>query len=333
MPMKRREVLKALMAAPLAGALCGCTKYIRRHPLRPGVLRVILQGPFAVIVHQNAGNRITAYVPVDPDNLHKFRFQSLSTDLTDPHYQFELKTNGLTKSPQAPYIDRCFDDATVRISNWKADPPSEYFVSINLPAPQIVTFIPPAETVTFKHGTRRIGHMPANHVLEYRIDDLDDLHMNSNSPELDRQTPTPCSDLVERYRDHRAREEESHKRMLPGEPMSLPMQPPDLCSDNDAHTYFFGVGVDPETPRLDKAAHGVRFFNQQLLPSLHDSRATRDMELESIGDYRNPASDRDNTSLTSGLTEAVWRGPAHSISSLVSYVEDCKSTGLIAVTP
>ncbi len=90
--MNRRDALKALLAAPLAGALGGCAKHIHRHPLRPAVLRVVLQGPFAVIVHKNEGNRITAYVPVDPDNLHKFRFQKLSMDRTDPHYQFELKT-------------------------------------------------------------------------------------------------------------------------------------------------------------------------------------------------------------------------------------------------
>ncbi len=332
--MNRRDALKALLAAPLAGALGGCAKHIHRHPLRPAVLRVVLQGPFAVIVHKNEGNRITAYVPVDPDNLHKFRFQKLSMDRTDPHYQFELKTNGLTKSSRPPYIDRCFDDATVQISNWRADPLSDYFVSMNLPAPQIISFIPPVETVTFKHGTRRIGHMPANHVLEYRVDDLDDVYLNS--PQLGRPQPVSCSELLEEYRDYRAKEEPLYQQMLPGEPMPLPMQPPDLCSDNDVHTYFLGVGLPPETPRLTKATHGVNFFNLQLLPSLHDSRATRDMELEPIGDYGNPTPGRNNTSLTSGLTsgltDAVWRGPAQPMVRPVAYIEDCKSTGLIAVT-
>ncbi len=330
--MKRREVLKALLAAPLAGAVSSCAKWSHYHPRKHAVLRVILQGPFAVIVHKNEGNRITAYVPIDPDNLHEFRFQKLSREKdvqAPPRYQFELKTKGLADSTRSFYIDRCFDDARVQISNWKAEP-SGYFVNLDLPAPQVISFIPPAETVTFRHGVKRTGHMPANHVLEYRIDDLDDVYLHSPQG---RHKPTPCDDLVKTYNAYRAEEETSHQRTLPGETMSSPMQPPDLCSDSDVHTFFLGVGVSPDRPRGDKAAHGLSFFNSQLLPSLHDKSAAFEKELESIGDNGDLSPGRDNTSRTPGLTAAIWRGPARPMLRPISYIEDCKAPGLIAVTP
>src|SRR6476661_5058984 len=65
--MKRRHLLQAMLTVPVASAIGGCRHEHRDHPrplpARGGTLRVMLQGPFALVLDTTNKNKITAYVP------------------------------------------------------------------------------------------------------------------------------------------------------------------------------------------------------------------------------------------------------------------------------
>lgn len=320
--MKRREVLKTLLAAPLAGIAGGCAKHLPRHPQRFRVLRIILHGPFAVVQHPNDRGKIIAYVPADPHNLHEFRFQKISEQVpAKTRYQFTLPPKGLRPPERPTYKDRCLDDSTVRIRNWR--PAGSYFVRIDLPAPDLMSFAGPLLSVTFKNSKRR-GLMPTNQVLEYRIDHLHDIFLDS--PELGRQAAATCENFYQGYETYRKEFEEMHRKSLANEAISPHMPRPDWCGDDDLSVFFLGVGLRPDTPGAEKVRHAISFFNEQLLPSLHDEAAIREKSLEAIGDYGNSGAGPGDAPGAARLTAAVWRSSARPPRLLTaSYVEDCKA--------
>jgi len=76
--MNRRNLLKGAVAIPVATALNACSR--EREPSGPpkgaqGTLKVILNGPFGVVLFSNKDFRITAYVPSDPEGEHELRFR------------------------------------------------------------------------------------------------------------------------------------------------------------------------------------------------------------------------------------------------------------------
>lgn len=328
--MKRREVLKTLLAAPLAGVISGCAKRIHPHPLSFHALQVILHGPFALVLHTNDRNRITAYVPFDEQKYHELRFQNLSEAVSGRHpsYQFELTMKGLKAPQRPPYIDRCFADGTVKIADWRAEP-ENYFVSIDLPAPDLISFKPPADPVTFVDGTR--GSMPSNHVLEYLVDDPDDVRLHSR--QLVAPKPLSCTEFYGNYTDYRAVYEAQHKKMQPAEKMSPHMKEADLCSSNDVSTFFLGVGLPPNTPLPVRTAHALDFFNKRLLPSLHDDRVLREKQLLSIGEAanQNPGGSNPAPRLRGAVLRSSEQGPQPRL-LMVSSIEDCQAPGIIALT-
>src|SRR5690349_1921953 len=108
--MNRRHILKAMLSVPIAGALGGC-RHTDHPSSRGGTLRVILQGPFAVVIDRKKNYRITAFVPYtegkDPINDHEFRYAApIEPDNTNVHpergaerkpnqYQFVLEESNL----------------------------------------------------------------------------------------------------------------------------------------------------------------------------------------------------------------------------------------------
>src|SRR5205809_1628716 len=142
--MNRRELLTGLLALPAAGALTACTrKHDDEISKKITTLRIILQGPFAVVLEKNGGRRIKAFVPYDEGEKHEFYLQSPLEQMARPStacrvgYQFELPDDGLEASRHVPYVDRGFDDVNLTVNGWT---PSlkDYFVYLDLPVPQVI---------------------------------------------------------------------------------------------------------------------------------------------------------------------------------------------------
>jgi hypothetical protein len=328
--MKRRDVLKTLLAAPLTGIISGCAKQLHPHPLRFHVLKITLQGPFALVRHIGEQNRVTAYVPFDDADPakrhHEFRLQDLdkveSVESGHTRYRFELKTKGLKAPQRPPYTDRCFADATVNIKGWRPNF-DQYFVSIELPAPDLIAFTPPTTPVTFINGTR--GNIPTNQVLEYFIDDLDDVRLHS--PQLGARKPSPCSDIYQGYERHRPPYEARHNKMQPAGKMSSHQQESEFCGYGDVSEFFLGVGVPPSTSTENKRTHALNFFNEHLLPSLYPGQPVpNDKKLLSIGDdsIQAPATNNSAPRLIGAVMRSSERGP-HAELEMISSIEDCQS--------
>src|SRR5262245_8770303 len=79
--MNRRRLIKTMLAAPVVAALGGCTsekENVNASPTpavpssRGGTLKVILHGPFVVVIDAE-GHRVKAFLPYDDDGLHQLR--------------------------------------------------------------------------------------------------------------------------------------------------------------------------------------------------------------------------------------------------------------------
>src|SRR5438445_4107879 len=209
--MNRRHLLQAMLSVPVLGAIGGCRRDHRSALARGGTVKVILQGPFAFVLDTREHYRIKAFVPFDEDNLHEFRFR-------DPHdppisgegdparrnrYQFTLLDHNLEISAKPRHIDSGFDDVTLHVNGWQPSP-NDYFVALDLPAPDLISYIPPAIPVVMAGaGAPRLAMMPTNHVLEYRVRDLDDIgKITLRSPQLGDRQPVSCADLLGGFREH-----------------------------------------------------------------------------------------------------------------------------------
>src|SRR5215470_2713553 len=111
--MNRRNLLKGAVTIPIAGALNACSR--EPEPSKPsrGTLKVILNGPFGVVLQSAKDYRITAYVPTDPAHEHELRFRGpseLAGSETKtgkaPTYYFELLRDGLDIDRGSPRVDQ-----------------------------------------------------------------------------------------------------------------------------------------------------------------------------------------------------------------------------------
>lgn len=263
--MNRRNLLKTALSIPVAGALNAC----RREPPPPrapeGTLRVILNGPFGVVLESAADyRRIIAYVPSDPQHEHELRFRGPS-DVAGresangklPTYSFKLLREGLEIGRGRPRIDQGFFDFNLpHIGDWKLPP--DAFVSIELPRPDYITFTPPAQPESFG-GKPTL--QPLDHILEYRMTDPDKVRITSGEKEYH---PLPCSELLKQYEEYWSKkygetnQESSQRQNMEDTLRNCPSS--DLC-------VLFGVGFDPEKITGPFEAHGRDFFNNVLLPS------------------------------------------------------------------
>lgn len=290
--MNRRSVLRGLAVFPIATALAGCHRNGGQdddgknvpgksgdHPGSSKVrkLRVILQGPFAVVQQKDLDYRIKAYVPYDDERLHEFRFPGpLSPGKKekdkDKSYQFTLHLESL-KAPGPAYVDSGFAAFNVELPEWK--PPSDAFVSLDLPVPDVITFLPPTEGVLFESSDQfpqgQTTTLPLNHVLEYTLKEGCDVKLVSK--QLDHAaTPLSCDDLHQqsiRYeKEHNIPESQFPQHSLMDQTITR-------CSQSNVCIYYLGVGLPPEYVQqhlLDGKVndHALTFFNKKLLPSLYN---------------------------------------------------------------
>jgi hypothetical protein len=344
--MNRRDILKGIFALPVVGTLGGCWRDHEHHPSHPpargGTLKIILQGPFAVVVHrERAGEKnekLIAFVPFDPERRHEFRFRTPMNLVDSENHQtqrkthkFNLLTDGLEENGRLAYIDHGFDDVTIHTGEWRPRP-ENYFVFIELPMPSVISFIPPAEGVLFEGN--ETGMMPVNHILEYKVRAMGDICLHG---ERERYSPLTCSDLYAEY------ERVWSQRLDKAEDLPSPRanikDELTRCSDSDVSTLFFGVGLD----RGDKPEgefgriagdHAVRFFNDALLPSFPNSPDIRRKRLVAIGNYGQPCRSTKAATGSSMMMPAVFRGadPQPRL-QMVTSVENCRAGGVVAVNP
>ncbi|HEX2329782.1 MAG TPA: hypothetical protein VHN74_13735 [Candidatus Angelobacter sp.] len=296
--MRRREFLSGLTTLPIAGSLTAFASTKDRDDddkRRGSTLSVFLHGPFAVILNREK-SRLTAYVPFagkelqGPADAHEFVFQRLQKPLATENvrqsFQFS-PADHFPGSPELPYIDHGFDDFTVRTPNWKRDP-ANYFVMLDLPLPDVITYIPPAEGVQFVNGTT--GIMPIQHILEYKVRDWKTARLRSNQkvPENELR-PIPCAELYNEFREEMG--SAGNKSALPPRHTQRTEVENYLarCARLNTGAFFFGVGLhragsEPEFERIAKD-HALRFFNKVLLPSVGDSPDVKNKALADIGEY------------------------------------------------
>src|SRR5438270_1993633 len=179
--MNRRDLLRGLAAMPVASAFSSCTtstESVSQRPAPVTTLKVILDGSFAVVFERQNPTRIKAVIPHDPDKLHRFYFNDFVKPVdngqdANRYYNFQLSSKGLEENrARRPYTDQCFRDFS-KHSDWKRE---KYFVAIELPVPDVITFIAPAAPVTFRRSHKQ-ALMPLNHVLRYRVQNVDEGHM------------------------------------------------------------------------------------------------------------------------------------------------------------
>src|SRR5215472_5736891 len=287
--MKRRELLRGLFALSAAGVLNGCKEGEKtdhddshREPKNPAILKVLLQGPFAVVLKKKGdGYAVSAFIPPDPQ--HEFRFQKPTPEAVEksaPKYAFTLGEEGLQISDRRPYLDHGLDDMYFHLGEY---PAPDYFVSVDLPNPDLMTFIPPSEPVVFTDG--RLAFAPLNHVLVYKIRDVSKVLLQSK--QLPEQHPLAFSGIFKGYQEHFDREKEYKDK--PGHGPQFPNTKGELGrpAEPEVYTFFLGVGVAPGMlSDADAVQHGLNFFNKKLVPLFPNSKDLK--PLSEIRDYGYP---------------------------------------------
>jgi len=347
--MDRRALLQGLLALPVVSAL-DRTRYAHAQtPSSAVTLRIVLDGAFAIVLQADSRWRIRVFTPIDTAGMHEFHVfgRDLAHTCKDgeitsipQRYNFTLLPDGLKPSSTRPTIDNCLDDFNVTTDLWCQ---SRYFVTVDLPTPRNITFMPPMSRVIFKNRTRRSkdktneGCMPSNHVLEYDVTDATKLRMAWQQMKKDVEFhPITNDELWERYRQgcDDLRGEYSKDR----EGMWMPPQ----CSDSGIKemqdkfspfklgdlTFFFGVGL----PRGSRdTEHPVQFFNDRILesfPNLRDQLA-----ITSIG---GPSAACNNRVCKPGRIPSAsllrHTAPQEHLMN-VSSVVDCHASGPVVTSP
>jgi hypothetical protein len=163
-PMRRRDVLKGLVALPLATSLNGCRKKTddKSHP---NTVEVHLDGAFALVIQENKSNSILAFSPrpKNEDELHEFYFNGSRKD-SGKSYHFKLALEGRERDTK-PDISPGLKDFSFNTERWRV---GDSLISIELPAPDRITFSGHRSPVTFL-ADRRQAFMPTNHILKYDV--------------------------------------------------------------------------------------------------------------------------------------------------------------------
>lgn len=339
--MKRREFLSGLTTLPLAGSLTALASTPDRDDddnRRGSTLSVFLHGPFAVIINTERKNRITAYVPFagkelqGPADAHEFAFQKLqkplASETAEKSFQFS-PVDDFSGSADLPYIDHGFDDFTVHAPNWKRDP-ARYFVLLDLPMPELITYVPPAEGVQFVNGTT--GIMPIQHILEYKVRDWKSVRLRCNQkiPENELKA-LPCAELYKEFRDLM---QQADKNVAPRHTQRNEVENYlARCARMNSGAFFFGVGlhrgVSEEKFEPIAKEHAKRFFNTVLLPTLGDSPDVRNKAIADIGEYGPMCvPPRGGTTPSAG----TFRGALPRL-QFVASTSDCRLGGIIGTSP
>lgn len=346
--MNRREVVKGMLALPALGLMGGCQQWFKKDPDRPTTgtkLCVILQGPFGVVLSKGKGYRVTAFVPKTDANdplQHEFRFRSPTSAPCMAGYRYELLQKGLEITEQEPQVDRGFANVLFSVNKWVPDP-DNYFVTLDLPAPDAITYLPPLVPALFDSGHdsgTRLGSVPLNHVLEYRVSNADDLRLRPKESQScgtgDELKPWPSVKLLEKYKDlHQELRDEA-------EAPSSSQRPnvPRLLAQY-SYVYFFGVGVPPNKKGAlnlqdlmkQRVDHGVRFFNERLLPAIYQQGQVIPLgsKLKKLGKEALQCDTLQDDSSSQGIKPSVWQYsmPQPHLQTVAS-TENCTAPGATA---
>jgi hypothetical protein len=326
-----------MLATPVVAALGGCSPEKDKsnptstpvpQPAQRGTLKVILNGPFLVVINENRG--IKAFLPHDDDGLHQLLFATAKGPVL--HYeeesgqrqsfQFTLGDGDLNLDVDAlpRHIDSGFNDFRLR-----AKPREEgIFVAVDLPMPELITFFPPPVPVQFLQPPPRLGMMPTNYVLEYRVRDSDKLNKLLMTTPAGPIAPLSCSELRSIY---------AHERqgMASGSEYS---QRTHITAELDAwekrsdRAFLIGVGLGPNKLPTQAAAHALNFFNNKLLSLFPKSPQREGLRLAAV-DVK-PCRPTRSAMTSPTLIPAVQRYPMPEPQLVpVAYVEDCRSGGLL----
>jgi hypothetical protein len=313
--MNRRDLLKALGAVPIAGAL-GCRAHSSPAPnpgrdTRAHTLQILLEGAFAVVL-QKQSQRLTAFVPQpDParkDLAHLFCFNDprnpRTPDGKSKGFGFKLSGEGLHKygSPEpVPYINADFNDFRAETERWRL-PPS--LVLLDLPFPRSINFSGRPLKVRFgRNALKPTGLMPTNYIFEYRVEDEKRVELKCNHSEMHCEPSPNCPPGVLRY-------------------------------------YFAVAPLMKDQAGRQK--HAVDFFNFMLSAAFPDLAQKYEVVEIEQSDYEEPGGGgtvyparlqaREERRLS--LTPAVLRSDAPQARLLpVASLVDCQSGGMLVLAP
>jgi hypothetical protein len=349
--MDRRSLLQGLLALSLTSPLDGFNVQSNRNNTQPystTTLRVVLDGAFAVVIRADSRWSIQVFTPLDLSGMHEFRFFGSQLDQTCKSgeitsslrpYNFTLLPEGLKTDPAPPTIHSCLRDFTATTDLWCR---SRYFVTIDLPAPKNITFMPPLSTVVFKNREndsryrKNEGCIPFNYILEYEVADPAKIKM---AWQQDRKadvefSPISCEDLAARYRrgceDLRKEYFKNHDNML---------MPPQCSEEGDKEmreksnfcrpgdlTFFFGVGLPPGSQGRE---HPISFFNDRILESFPDLKER--FAIKSLGGPCRESCKAAGNPKEAYLEHAVPE--AHLVEAYYSSVVDCHLAGPMVTHP
>jgi len=285
--MNRRDLLRGLASLPVASVLSSCstkTNPAVPEPQSPSStaaqpipsLKVILDGSFALVFDRGNPTRIPAFIPPDPDKMQEFYRNNFSTPIDngqDPShtYNFQLPSKGLEENrAKRPYTDQCFRDFTKVTDVWKRE---KYFVTLELPVPDVITFVPPAVPVTFKLN-HRSAMMPLNHVLRYRVQDAAAVQMTREGSQPVK--PVRDSEFAQEFyrwcKDPKTGGRSGHCNQM--------QEHSSDWFEENAMTFYFAVGRSQyrETSPASAKYHAENFFNNVLLRSF--PKVQRELEIE-----------------------------------------------------
>lgn len=188
-------------------------------------------------------------------------------------------------------MDHGFDDFNVTLANWPPKHPPDNYVALDLPSPNVITYIPPLEGVIFGPGSSpRFGRLPENHVLEYKVRDASKVILHS--PEKGTSHP-----------------QIAHKKTGNKELSEYPRLSRDTELCGESVTYYFGVRLSPDwnaqSSPMDLNEHAKEFFNDKVLPSLYEKPVPEDKKLLRVG--LDPYHDRQYMGSVPTITPAVFR--------------------------
>ena len=186
--MNRRDLLKASVVIPAAGALTTCFGPLAVAdtscpPINFVSFRITLTGPFGIVVHldpsdANKCTGITAFIPPDPG--HQLVVNHDPPPNVSGPCDVTLQGDGLATYTAKPFISPAFNDFKENTSSFVLDP---HFLQLTLPCPKSITTTAKIIPVQLSSGWKK---MPLNHVFEYEIQDPSKkilLTGNSNFPD------------------------------------------------------------------------------------------------------------------------------------------------------
>jgi hypothetical protein len=168
--MNRRDVIKAMAALPIASASQGLASICGTSPCtsQPGSLKIILEGPFAVVLDTANAYHVTAFTPRH-NSEHCFLFNGAYQDL-QYKYRFQLLPSGLkSMSGKSPCIDQNLSHLCAEHSHFNSSA-KHHLMTLDLPCPQRIFASSLSRSVTLTFADATTMQMPMDYVLEYDID-------------------------------------------------------------------------------------------------------------------------------------------------------------------